>query len=85
MTKQLLLATGLLTGCLHSGAVAQAELKTFADKDGFLNVQALTCAQLAGTFQEDADLLTTWYSGWCNGLAKKHYVNVPRSRERDMR
>ena len=81
MTKQLLLATGLLTGCLHSGAMAQAELKTYADKDGFLNVQALTCAQLAGTFQEDADLLTTWYSGWYNGLAKKHYINVPRSRE----
>ena len=81
MTKQLLLATGLLTGCLHAGAIAQSELKTYADKDGFLNVQALTCAQLAGTFQEDADLLTTWYSGWYNGLAKKHYINVPRSRE----
>ena len=81
MTKQLLLATGLLTGCLDSGAIAQAELKTYADKDGFLNVQALTCSQLAGTFQEDADLLTTWYSGWYNGLAKKHYINVPRSRE----
>jgi hypothetical protein len=72
---------GLSAGCIHSGAIAQAELKTFADKDG-LNVQALTCAQLAGTFQEDADLLTTWYSGWCKGLAKKHDVNVPRSRER---
>jgi hypothetical protein len=81
MTKQLFLATGLLTVCLHSGAIAQAELKSYADKDGFLNVQALTCAQLAGTFQEDADLLTTWYSGWYNGLAKKHYVNVPRSRD----
>lgn len=81
MTKQLLLATVFLTGCFHSGAIAQAELKTYADKDGFLKVQALTCAQLAGTFQEDADLLTTWYSGWYNGLAKKHYINVPRSRE----
>jgi len=81
MTKQLFLATGLLTLCLHSGAIAQAELKSYADKDGFLNVQALTCAQLAGTFQEDADLLTTWYSGWYNGLGKKHYVNVPRSRD----
>ena len=81
MMKQLFLATGFSAGCLHSGAIAQAELKTFADKDG-LNVQALTCAQLAGTFQEDADLLTSWYSGWYNGLAKKHYVSVPRSRER---
>jgi HdeA/HdeB family len=81
MTKQLLLATSLVTACLHSGAIAQAELKSYTDKDGFLNVQALTCAQLAGTFQEDADLLTTWYSGWYNGLAKKHYINVPRSRD----
>lgn len=47
----------------------------------FLDVQALTCAQLAGTFQEDADLLTTWYSGWYNGLGKKHFINLPRSRE----
>jgi len=81
MMKTRLLATGLLTVCLHSGALAQAELKSYADKEGFLNVQALTCAQLAGTFQEDADLLTTWYSGWYNGLAKKHYINVPRSRD----
>ena len=46
-----------------------------------IDVQALTCAQLAGTFQEDADLLTTWYSGWYNGLAKRHFINLPRSRE----
>jgi hypothetical protein len=26
-------------------------------------------------------LLTTWYSGWYNGLAKKHFINIPRSRE----
>ena len=42
-------------------------------------MQKLTCAQLANTFQEDADLLgTTWYSGWYNGLAKKHLINIPR-------
>ena len=80
MTKQLLLATGLLTGCLHSGAMAQAELKTYADKDGFLNVQALTCAQLANTYQEDADMLAAWYSGWYNGLAKKHMMVVDRAK-----
>jgi hypothetical protein len=68
-------------GCGGSTAIAQVELKTYADKDGFLDVQALTCAQLAGTFQQDADLLTTWYSGWYNGLAKKHFINIPRSRE----
>ena len=44
-------------------------------------MQKLTCAQLAGTFQEDADLLTTWYSGWYNGLGKKHFINIARSKE----
>lgn len=31
--------------------------------------------------QGDADRLTTWYSGWYNGLAKKHYFNIARSKE----
>lgn len=80
MRLPVILGAGLLA-CLASGANAQAELKTYADADGYLNVQALTCAQLAGTFQEDADLLTTWYSGWYNGLAKKHFINIARGRE----
>jgi hypothetical protein len=79
--RKLMLATALISGCLVTGASAQVELKTYADKDGYINVQELSCAQLAGTFQEDADLLTTWYSGWYNGLAKRHYINIPRSRE----
>ena len=79
--RKLMLATVLVSGCLVSGANAQVELKSYADKDGYIDVQALTCAQLAGTFQEDADLLTTWYSGWYNGLAKKHFINIARSRE----
>jgi hypothetical protein len=66
---------------LAGSAQAQVELKTYADAEGYLDVQALTCAQLANTFQEDADLLTTWYSGWYNGLAKKHYINIARSKE----
>jgi hypothetical protein len=76
-----LFATALISGFLVSAANAQVELKTYADKDGYIDVQALTCAQLAGTFQEDADLLTTWYSGWYNGLGKKHFINIARSRE----
>ena len=44
-------------------------------------VQKLTCGQVANTFQEDADFLGIWYSGWYNGLAKKHAVNVPRVKE----
>ena len=44
-------------------------------------MQKLTCGQLANSFQEDADFLGIWYSGWYNGLAKKHAVNVPRVKE----
>jgi hypothetical protein len=59
-------------------ALAQVELNTFAEPNGMINVQTLTCKQLASTFQEDADMLAAWYSGWYNGLAKKHYANFPR-------
>jgi HdeA/HdeB family len=64
-----------------SGSFAQAELSTYADDKGYLNVRLLTCAQLAGTYQEDANFLGVWYSGWYNGLAKKHSINVARVRE----
>jgi hypothetical protein len=39
-------------------AQAQVDLKTYADANGNLDIQALTCAQLAGTWQEDADFMT---------------------------
>jgi hypothetical protein len=61
-------------------ACAQVELKTYADRDGYIDVQKLTCAQLANTFQEDADYLTVWYSGWYNGLGKKHMMLVDRAK-----
>ena len=41
----------------------------------------MTCAQLAGTWQGDADRLTAWYSGWYNGLARKHYMDIVKSKE----
>ena len=34
-----------------------------------------------GTFQEDANALTSWYSGWCNGLAHKHFADFKKGRE----
>ena len=79
--RTVILATAVFIGCSTFGANAQVELKTYADANGYLDVQKLTCAQLAGTFQEDADLLMTWYSGWYNGLAKKHAINIARSKE----
>ena len=60
---------------------AQVELKTYMDEKGYLNVRALTCAQLANTFQEDANFLGAWYSGWWNGHMKRHSVNVARTKE----
>lgn len=77
--------TAILCGCITalSGSepvLAQVDLATYADGDGYVDVQKLTCAQLANTFQEDADYLTVWYSGWYNGLAKKHMMHVDRAK-----
>ena len=64
-----------------TSARAQVDLGAYADAEGFLNVQTLTCAQLANTWQGDADRLTAWYSGWYNGLAKKHYMDIAKGKE----
>ena len=58
------------------GAPAPVAIAKLADVNGAIDVEKLTCAQLAETYQEDADFLLTWYSGWSNGLAKMHAVNV---------
>ena len=67
------------------GAHAQVDLTTYADKNGNLDIQKLTCAQLAGTFQEDADFMTVWYSGWYNGLANFSKLKVDRAKELEHR
>src|SRR5215203_3064265 len=74
-----MIVAGLLSPV--STASAQVELSTYANADGYIDVQKLTCAQLANTFQEDADYLTVWYSGWYNGLAKKHLMKADRAKE----
>jgi hypothetical protein len=78
IVKKLILCCGLIA--IAEPAYSQVELKTYADRDGYLDVQKLTCAQLANTFQEDADYLAAWYSGWYNGLAKKHVMQVSRAK-----
>jgi len=71
---------------LGVGAVqAQVQLDTYADANGNLDVQKLTCAQLAGTYQEDADFMTVWYSGWYNGLANYSKMKVDRAKELEHR
>ena len=80
MLKALATATTILAAA-SSHVQAQTDLTAYADANGYIDVQALTCAALAGTWQGDADRLTTWYSGWYNGLAKMHYFNIARSKE----
>jgi hypothetical protein len=80
MRKALAIATIMLAAA-STQVQAQTDLTAYADANGYIDVQALTCAALAGTWQGDADRLTTWYSGWYNGLAKKHYFNIARSKE----
>ncbi len=77
------LATAVFIGMFCTSAFAQTPkpLTDYVDANGFLDVQTLTCAQLAGTYQEDADALTSWYSGWYNGLAHKHFLDFKKGRE----
>ena len=73
-------AAAALAGSI-SASQAQVELKTYMDDKGYLNARALTCAQLANTYQEDADFLGAWYSGWWNGHMKRHSINVARTKQ----
>jgi len=73
-------ATAMLAASA-SAAQAQTELKNYVGANGYIQVQQLTCAQLANTYQEDAELLGVWYSGWLNGRAKNHFINVDRTKD----
>ena len=77
----LLAVAGFSMAIAVSAAQAQVPLTAYVDANGFLDVQTLTCAQLAGTYQPDADALTMWYSGWYNGLAKKHFLDYAKAKE----
>jgi hypothetical protein len=79
MKKFLVLASVAMamTGAAKADPV---DLSAYADANGFIDVQALTCGQLANTYQEDANALTSWYSGWYNGLAHKHYADFKKGR-----
>lgn len=81
MSRKLALAACLVSVVSPLMANAQTPLSAYANAKGYLDVQTLTCAQLAGTFQEDADFLGVWYSGWYNGFGKKHAINIPRTKK----
>ncbi len=75
------LISAALMAASASAAQAQTELKNYVGANGYIQVQKLTCAQLASTYQEDAELLGVWYSGWLNGRAKSHFINVDRTKD----
>ena len=64
-----------------SASQAQVGLASYADDKGYINVRALTCAQLANTTQDDANFLGVWYSGWFNGHMKRHSINIQRTKD----
>lgn len=57
-----------------------AALGRYADANGSIDVQTLTCGQLADTSPEEANLFLAWYSGWYNGQAKHRGINLARVR-----
>ncbi|HEY3621742.1 MAG TPA: HdeA/HdeB family chaperone [Roseiarcus sp.] len=79
--KRLLVSIAAATVVVGAANADPVPLSAYADANGFIDVQALTCGQLANTYQEDANALTSWYSGWYNGLAHKHYADFKKGRE----
>jgi HdeA/HdeB family len=79
--RKIIIVTAISLAVATSDSKAQVDLSAYADAQGFLDVQTLTCAQLANTWQGDADRLAAWYSGWYNGLAHKHYMDITKGKE----
>jgi hypothetical protein len=75
------LAVAAVAAMIGAASAEPRDLSAYVDANGFLDVQALTCGQLANTYQEDADALTSWYSGWYNGLAHRHFLDYKKGRE----
>ena len=81
MKKFLLLSSLAAAATIGAAKADPIGLSAYVDANGFIDVQALTCAQLANTYQGDANVLMSWYSGWYNGLAHKHYMDYKKGRE----
>jgi hypothetical protein len=55
-------------------------LGSFANANGTIETQRLSCGELADASPEEAGLFLAWYSGWYNGSAKKRGINLVRVR-----
>lgn len=80
MKKAMLFGCAAALSAIGAANADPVPLSAYADANGFIDVQALTCGQLANTYQEDANALSSWYSGWYNGLARKHYADFKKGR-----
>ncbi len=80
MKKFLMISSVALMAIAGAAKADPVDLSAYADANGFIDVQKLTCGQLANTYQEDANALSSWYSGWYNGLAHKHYADFKKGR-----
>src|SRR5271166_2025056 len=81
MKKLLMISTASAIAMVGSAKADPVDLNAYVDANGFIKVQQLTCAQLANTYQEDANALMAWYSGWYNGLAHKNEMDYKKGRE----
>ena len=71
MSKSAFLGIVAAVSLIGAAKADPVDLIAYVDANGFIDVQALTCAQLANTYQSDANVLMAWYSGWYNGLATR--------------
>jgi HdeA/HdeB family len=55
-------------------------LSQYADANGNIDVQRLSCAQIADASVEDSSFLLSWYSGWYHGSERKRGINPARVR-----
>jgi len=81
MSKSAFLGVVAVVSLIGAAKADPVDLSAYVDANGFIDVQALTCAQLANTYQSDANVLMAWYSGWYNGLGHKHYMDYKKGRE----
>ena len=65
MRKTMLLGFSIAMVTISAAKADPVPLSSYADANGFI----------------DANALTTWYSGWYNGLAHKHYADFKKGRE----
>ena len=64
---------------LQPPARPRVTLGSLVNPSGVLDAQRLSCAELADTSPDEAQLFLAWYSGWYAGTAKKRGLNPART------